>query len=141
MEAAKLSKSVTKTYSNDADAEFTFQKIELGDKIVLNVYINGIIDTTFDIPISSRAAINSSTFSLESSEEGLGVEPVILVGDPNNLKIQIIAGQIGKLVLLLKEPKNLILSIASRWFGRGDETTDQDFEKLMFVLSGVKEVL
>lgn len=141
MEAPKISKSISKTYPSDAEAEFTFQKIELGDKIVLNVYHNGIIDTTFDIPISSRAAINSSTLSMQNNEDSLGVEPIILVGDPNNLKIQIIASQIGKLVLLLKTPKNLILSIASRWFGRGDETNDQDFEKLMFVLSGVKEII
>lgn len=121
--------------------EFTFHKIELSDKIILNVHTNGIIDTTFDIPISSKAAISSTTNSIDSSEEGLGVEPIILVGDSSNLKIQIIASQIGKLILLLANPKNLILSIGSRWFGKGDEVKDDDFEKLMFVLANIKEIL
>ncbi|ODV69842.1 hypothetical protein HYPBUDRAFT_3771 [Hyphopichia burtonii NRRL Y-1933] len=143
MDAAlpQFSKVLVKKYPQESDVEFTFHKIELSDKIILNVHTNGIIDTTFDIPISSKAAISSTTNSIDSSEEGLGVEPIILVGDSSNLKIQIIASQIGKLILLLANPKNLILSIGSRWFGKGDEVKDDDFEKLMFVLANIKEIL
>lgn len=139
--STQFSKSITRTYPNQSKTEFIFHKIEFSDKIILNIHTDGIIDTTFDIPISSKAAISNNIHSIENSEEGLGVEPIILVGDSNNLKIQIVAGQIGKLILLLKNPKNLILSIGSRWFGKGDETSEDDFEKLMFVLAAVKELI
>lgn len=125
-------KEVVALYGLD---ELRFQKIEFADKIILNVLVNDVIDTTFDIPLSTHAAI-----SLTRDEDALGIEPVVLVGDPHNLKLQVVAAQIGKIVQLT-EPRNVILSIGSRWFGRGDKTEQDDFEKLMFVGKHVKEVL
>ncbi|SGZ50288.1 CIC11C00000002430 [Sungouiella intermedia] len=114
-----------------------FQKIEFANKLILNVLTNDIMDTTLDIPLSTQATINDGL----SDEDSLGVEPVVLVGNPHNLKIQVVAGQIGKVVRQLKNPRNVILSLGSRWFGSGDSTEDGDFEKLMFVLGNIKKLL
>lgn len=105
--------------------------------MILNVLTNDIMDTTLDIPLSTQATINDGL----SDEDSLGVEPVVLVGNPHNLKIQVVAGQIGKVVRQLKNPRNVILSLGSRWFGSGDSTEDGDFEKLMFVLGNIKKLL
>lgn len=137
MNTSEVSKSLFKRY--DADHELLFHRLEWDDKIVLNIQINGLMDTTFDIPVSTRAAVNS--IHRIQSEEDLNIEPIILVGNHSNLKIQVVASQIGKLVLQLENPKNVILSIGSRWFGKGDESNPDDFDKLVFVLAGVKEVL
>lgn len=136
---ATFSKVHNAKYGDDDETEFFFQKIELGNKIVLNVQINGAMDTTFDIPMSSRQAITLN--NTLGNEEDTGVEPIILVGDYQNLKIQVVASQIGKLVLQSQNPKNVILSIGSKWFGKGDTTNDDDFDKLMFILGNVKSLL
>lgn len=137
MSTSEFSKLLSKRY--DAEHELLFHRLEWDDKIVLNIQVNGLMDTTFDIPVSTKAAVNS-IHRIESEDE-LNIEPVILVGNHQNLKIQVVAAQIGKLVFQLENPKNVILSIGSRWFGKGDESAPDDFEKLVFVLAGVKEVL
>lgn len=115
----------------------SFQAIFFADKIIVNVVIDGAADATFDLPLSTHSAI-STALQLEDS---LPVEPVVLVGDPQNIKMQVIAAQIGKVVLHLKHPRNVILSIGTRWFGRGDSTNEDDFEKVAFVLENVKSLL
>lgn len=117
-------------------AQFTFHSVQFEDKLVLNILIDGIMDTSFDLPLLTPKAID---FLSLSNDESLGVEPIVLVGDPNNLKIQVVAAQIGKVVYLMGNRKNVILTLGSRWFGR--DTADGDFEKLMFVVSKVKELL
>lgn len=136
----EFSKSIEVSYPGDnEETEFVFHKIEFQDKIILNVQINGVMDSTFDIPISSSSSIN--VYSRIKNGETSGVEPVILIGDHNNLKIQVVASQIGELVLASANPKNLLLSIGSKWFGKGDEADDKDFDRLMFVLDNVKKIL
>lgn len=117
---------------------FNFQKIEFADKIIVNVLIDGVMDTTFDIPLSTHSAINRST---QLEEIDLSVEPIVLVGNPHNIKLQVIASQIGKVVQQLRNPRNVILAMGSRYFGKGDETADGDFEKLMFVLEQIKALM
>lgn len=117
--------------------ELRFQKIEFANKIVLNILTNHIMDTTFDLPLSTQATINPEI----GDEDSLGVEPIVLVGNPHNLKIQVVASQIAKVVAMLENPRNVILSIGSRWFGAADQTDDGDFDKMMFVLSNVKQLL
>lgn len=107
------------------------------DKYILNVLVDDVMDTTLDLPISSHGAINQQLHN----EEDLAIEPQLLVGDPANLKIQIVAAQIGKVIMTLAYPKNTVLTIGSRWFGSGTETREGDFEKLMVVLEAVKGVL
>lgn len=124
----------------DQDVDFFFHKIELADRIILNIQINGVMDTTFDIPISSRTTINQAISGTMNIEDA-GVEPRLLVGNHANFKILIVASQIGKLIALGQTPKDTILSIGSKWFGRGDEVGDDDFDKLMFVLGNVKKIL
>lgn len=126
--------SISATYGAD---EFEFHKISYSDKLVLNIMVNGAMDTSFDLPLLTLSTINRSI----QQEDSLGPEPVVLMGDPNNLKLQVIASQIGKVVSQLRDPRNVILSMGSRWFGKADETSDGDFEKLMFVLQHVKSLL
>lgn len=126
--------SISATYGAD---EFEFHKISYSDKLVLNLMVNGAMDTSFDLPLLTLSTINRSI----QQEDSLGPEPVVLMGDPNNLKLQVIASQIGKVVSQLRDPRNVILSMGSRWFGKADETSDGDFEKLMFVLQHVKSLL
>lgn len=126
--------SISATYGAD---EFEFHKISYSDKLVLNIMVNGAMDTSFDLPLLTLSTINRSI----QQEDSLGPEPVVLMGDPNNLKLQVIASQIGKVVSQLRDPRNVILSMGSRWFGKTDETSDGDFEKLMFVLQHVKSLL
>lgn len=94
------------------------------------------MDTSFDLPLSTLKVIDSQVLA---SDESLGIEPVVLVGDPHNLKLQVVAGQIGKVVYLMGNRKNVILTMGSRWFGK--DPTDGDFDKLMFVLGKIKELL
>lgn len=134
MELPKFTLEITESFQNST---LRFQKVEFENKIILNVLTDDVIDTTFDIPLSTQKSINLSL----QSEDLLGVEPVVLVGDPHNLKLQVIAGQIGKLVQNSQNPRNVILSLGSRWFGKKDQTNDGDFEKLMFVLENIKKLL
>lgn len=113
-----------------------FQKIPFADKLIVNIAVNDVMDTTFDLPLSTANSISINTFDDETL---LGVEPVVLLGDPHNLKLQVIAAQIGKVIHQLSDRKNVILTIGSKWFGK--EQQDGDFEKLMFVLEHVKKLL
>lgn len=128
------SQTITATFGAD---NFEFHRITFTDKVILNVMVNGAMDTSFDIPLLTLSTINRSL----DQEDSLGPEPVVLMGDPNNLKLQVIASQIGKVAAQLKEPRNVILSIASRWFGNPDETNYGDFDKLVFVLQQIKSLL
>lgn len=140
-----FTKSLAVTHSGQ---EFFFHLIQFQDKQILNISINGILDTTFKIPISTKTLINyESMMDLaeddnegESSREELPPEPQMIIGDYSNMKISIVASQIGKLTSL-HSPRELILSIASKWFGKGDEVCDDDFEKLTFILENVKRLL
>lgn len=132
MQAEQFAREVEAAYQ---DASFSFHCVSFADKVILNVVINGVADTSFDIPLSTHSTINTAL----RDEEALGVEPVVLVGDPNNIKLLVVASQIGKVVAQLANPRNVILTIGLRWFGR--EAVKGDFERLMFVLENVKKVL
>lgn len=134
-----FSKSFTTKFPNDPNTEFFFHKIELADKQIISIHTNGIIDTTFEIPMSTKATINYAS-SMELDGETVGTpEPVLLVGDHANMKIQVVASQIAKLIAL-QHPKSTVLSIGSKWFGRGDEVEENDFEKCLFVIENVKKL-
>ncbi|GBL47788.1 hypothetical protein FDK38_001858 [Candidozyma auris] len=117
-------------------AQFAFYAVLFDDKLVLNILIDGVMDTSFDLPLSTSKVIDSQVLA---SDESLGIEPVVLVGDPHNLKLQVVAGQIGKVVYSMGNRKNVILTMGSRWFGK--DPKDGDFDKLMFVLGKIKELL
>ena len=129
-----FSKSLLVTHENDG-TEFLFHKIELDDKIIFNIHVNGVIDTTIDLPIGSKQVISNALGSTTDSE---GVEPIILVGNHANMKIQIIATQLSKLFIKYSS-KSVILSIGSRWFGQ--ELQPNDFDNLMWVSEQVNKVL
>ncbi|GEQ72088.1 hypothetical protein JCM33374_g5774 [Metschnikowia sp. JCM 33374] len=134
IESVGQTKSISTNYGSD---KFDFHKVSFTDKLILNIMVNDVMDTTFDIPLLTSSTINRSL----QREDSLGPEPIVLMGNPNNLKLQVIAGQIGKVVSQSRDPRNVILSMGSRWFGKADETNDGDFEKLMFVLQHIKSLL
>lgn len=107
---------------------------ELEDKMILHIQIDGAMDSTFDILISTGN--NIMLASGYSSEDTL-IEPKLIVGNHANFKIQIVAGQIAKYIMQAKNPKDTILTIGSKWFGKGDEAQPEDFDKLMFVLENL----
>ncbi|CAI5757197.1 unnamed protein product [Candida verbasci] len=132
-----FSKSIIKKY--DDNTEFFFHKLEFLDKIILNIAINGVQDTTFEIPMTTKTTINYMS-AIEQDFEDQSPEPRLIIGNHDNLKIHIVASQIGKLILQ-SNPKDLIISIGSKWFGKGDDIESDDFDKLMFVLANVKTLL
>ncbi|RLV94769.1 hypothetical protein JA1_001614 [Spathaspora sp. JA1] len=132
-----FSKSLT--LHNDK-TEFFFHKLSLADRQIINVQIDGIMDTTFDIPMTTQASINYAS-SMEIDGDTIGVpDPVLLIGDHANMKISIVASQVAKLIAL-QCPKHTCLSIGSKWFGNGNEVEEGDFEKLMFIVENIKKVL
>lgn len=125
-------KTIALQYGSD---DIKIHKIEIDNCIIVNVLINGVCDTTFELPLSSPQTINI----LSHIEDDDIIEPRLIVGDASNIKIQLIAGQIGKIMLKsLDEPKAIILSIGLRWFGR--DITDNDFQQLMFILEGIAKL-
>lgn len=121
--------------------EFFFHKLNAGDKIILNVHINSIIDSTYSVERSARSTVDAARYT-EWDEEvpDALIEPKLIIGNHANMKVSIVAAEIGKLVTLITQ-QDLILSIGSRWFGKPDEVLEDDFEKLMFILENVKKVL
>lgn len=142
MENQPFNKAISRVYPKSSD-EVVVLATNLDDKLILNVQINGIMDTTFDIPISTgvKVRLTLSGGSQHLAGEDVGIEPVVLIGEVNNIKLDIVASQIGKLMLTQQNPKNIILTIGSRWFGKGDTHEEDDFEKLMFILESVKSVI
>ncbi|CAK9436795.1 uncharacterized protein LODBEIA_P13170 [Lodderomyces beijingensis] len=154
--ATTFSKSLAAVYPPDSsdsadETQFHFHLVEFQDKFVLNISINGILDSTFKLPVSTKRAINYEAMmdlyganepAMDESDSTASTtaEPQLLIGDYANMKISIIAGQICKLISQQK-PKETILSIGSRWFGKGDEVGPDDFAKLMFVIENVKTLL
>ncbi|CAN3359378.1 hypothetical protein DICA3_D03510 [Diutina catenulata] len=111
---------------------FKFQKFEAADKVIFNLYIDGGMDSTFFVPITAKSvlALDSGLYDEAS------VDPQLLIGDHSNLKAQIVAGEIAKMVIkILRKP--VVVSFGSKWFGR--DITSNDFEKLMWTLSEVRK--
>lgn len=116
-------------------ALFRFYKVDFVDKLVVGIVVDGVMDALFDLPLSTLKVIDEGVMK----EDSLGVEPVVLVGDPQNLKLQVVAGQIGKVIYSLGNRKNVILSMGLRWWGR--DTEEGDFDKLVFVLEKVRALV
>lgn len=133
MQSATPGSLAVEICASRGDDALRLQKISFADKYIVNVIVNDVVDSTFDIPLATLAQVNR----VLQHEESLPVEPVVLVGDPNNLKAQVMVGQLGKVILQLGAPKNTILSINSRWLGPA-EATDGDLEKLLFLLLQMK---
>ncbi len=143
-----FSKSFRSTYSNDTNNEFYFHIINYSNQQIINISINGLLDTTFELPVSTKSTINYIS-SMEIQNDGYDEEddrerevipePVLLIGDHANMKLLIVASQISK-IISVTSPKPTILSIGSKWFGKGDEVHDDDFDRLMFILENVKKL-
>lgn len=135
-----FSKALSIKYPGEENVEFFFHKIEFEDKMIINIQIDGSMDMTFDIADTFRTS--NPSFLRSSNEDGEHeIEPRILLGNHKNIKLQIVASQIGKLALNSSRPKSIILSIGSRWFGDGESVEKQDFDKLLFILDNVKDLL
>lgn len=139
MEDILFSKVARTEYPGEGGGRFEIQKVEFENRIILNVAIDGAMNFTFDIPLSNR--VGQPLVRADSANDP-GVEPVLLLGDLKNIKMQVVATQIGKMVLYNGgKPKNVILTIGSRWFGDGNSTGTEDFNKLMFVLNNIKALV
>ena len=88
------------------------------------------MDTTFELPVSTKSAITYASaleipmdqfddeHEQEIREREVIPEPILLIGDHSNMKLLIVA----KFKLISNNcPKPTILSIGSKWFGKGDE--------------------
>ncbi|CAH2352387.1 proteasome chaperone 3 [[Candida] railenensis] len=144
MENEPFSKTVSRSYPK-SDDEIVVSATNLEDKLILNIQINGSMDTTFDIPISTsvkvRQTLGGGSQLINNNEDDAGIQPIVLIGEVNNIKLDIVATQIGKLMLTKQEPKNVILTLGSKWFGKSDVHEEDDFDKLMFILESVKSVI
>ena len=159
-----LSKSFTVNLGSTANKEkeekkeeekvsFHFHLLEFANKVIINISIDGILDSSFRAPVPTRKVMNyESRIDLDDDDEekkkndgSMGFvdtsgELELIVGNYSNMKISIVAAQVAKLVQTRK-PKETIVTIGSRWFGNGEEVEDSDFERLMFVLENVKKLL
>ena len=110
---------------------FQFQHVEAADQVIYNLYIDGGMDSTFTVAVPA-----SFTMAMHQMlPDQLQVDPVLVVGDHSNLKVQIIAAEVAKMVIIHKQ-KPVVLSLGSKWFGR--DLADGDFDRLMWVLGQVK---
>ena len=100
-----FSKSFETTYPNDTSSssstnEFFFHIINYSDKQILNISINGLMDTTFELPVSTKSAITYASaleipmdqFEDEHEQEEVRErevipEPILLIGDHSNMKL------------------------------------------------------
>lgn len=143
-----FSKSFISSYQNDTNNEFFFHIINYSNQQIINISINGLLDTTFELPVSTKSTINyissmeiqTDGYDDDGREREVIPEPVLLIGDHANMKLLIIASQVSK-IISVTSPKPTILSIGSKWFGKGDEVRDDDFDRLMFILENVKKLL
>lgn len=114
-----------------------FQRLSFPNKLVLNILINDVMDTTFDIAMPTTSALSQNL----QDEMALATDPVLIIGDALNTKLKVFASQIGKVILQLPHPQDVILTMGSRWFGKGGEVQDGDFDKLVFILEQVKKLI
>lgn len=144
MENEPFNKTISRVYPK-SDDEIVVLATNLEDKLILNIQINGTMDTTFDIPISTsvkvRQTLGGGSQLINNHEDDAGIQPIVLIGEVNNIKLDIVATQIGKLMLTKQDPKNVILTLGSKWFGKSDVHEEDDFDKLMFILESVKSVI
>ncbi|KAI3402451.1 hypothetical protein KGF56_004748 [Candida oxycetoniae] len=144
----QFDKTQTATFPNSkSNEQFFFHLLEFQNKLVLNISVDGVLDTTFKLPISTKRTINyESMMDLNENDDSIEneydfqIEPQLLIGDHANMKIAIIAGQVAKLISTQK-PKETILSIGTRWLGKGDQVEENDLAKLTFILENVKKLL
>ena len=124
--------SHTAQYPNGPTIDYILTELE--DKVILHIRIDSTMDSTFEIPVSTSDTMRLASGTL--GEDTL-IEPKLIIGNHANFKIQIVTGQIAKLMLQSSNPKDTFLSIGSRWFGKGDEAESDDFDKLMFVVENL----
>lgn len=118
-----------------------FQRIDFGEALVVNVAVNGVLDTTFEaVP---KPAPPTYPDSYGSDDIGsTGPEPKLLVGNHANLKVQVVASEIAKLLGTLPSclcKEKVVFSMGLKWLGT--EPNNDDFNKVMFLLENLKLVL
>lgn len=135
----------------DEKTSVTFHRLLFGDSIVVNVAVNGIIDSTFQVkprPLRNSSNVFGENFNANDDIENddqvhivSHLEPVLLVGNHGNLKIQVVASEIAKLFCTIPaclEKDKVIFSIGLAWFGKDPDS--RDFERVMFVLENLKKL-
>lgn len=131
-----FSSYIRRKFISNVDLEFFFHLIQFKDTTILNIHCNGVIDTTFEIPLLDFN--QSLNFSMLTNNDCENIEPLLIMGDTKNIKSFVIASQIGKLFKSFGQTNPIILSIGLKWFN--DDKTVDDFEKVLFLLNSVKDL-
>lgn len=136
---ASFCKSITALY-DDAHS-ILFQRIDFGEALVVNVAVNGVLDTTFEAVPRPAAPACLDSYGLDDITT-TGPEPKLLVGNHANLKVQVVASEIAKLFGTLPSclcKEKVVYSLGLKWLGT--EPDNDDFNKIMFLLENLKLVL
>lgn len=106
----------------------TCTMIEFIDKLIINLSLDGETDISYDIQIPEmndlKKPLRRYDFDVDGEEVNeedddisSTVTPTVLIGAGDNLKMQVLASQIGNVMSRLVT-KNIILNISGKLFGR-----------------------
>ncbi|ODV62787.1 Irc25p ASCRUDRAFT_74258 [Ascoidea rubescens DSM 1968] len=156
----------TKSKVIDQSNELKVQLNLFSNKIIIIVSYNGEIDSAYHLKIPNSASISSyssldydylrndnndgSSDDLDALNEdfnyiSINTMPVCLMGDPTNLKLQILSTQVLKLMISLNknESRNIIIQLSSKIFKGSyknkNDVTEMDFDVLYQVLDLFKQ--
>ncbi|GME81595.1 unnamed protein product [Ambrosiozyma monospora] len=133
--------------------ELTCSIIEFANKFLINVSKNGEIDTSFDVQLPTEQRrmnhYNYDEYDVEDDDAdgsnmkdiNEGVMANVLIGNNANMKNQVLATQVGKLVNQFNPQKknSLILNVSGKIFAKSENATNDDFTRLNFVLELIKD--
>ncbi|ODV82522.1 hypothetical protein CANARDRAFT_126621 [[Candida] arabinofermentans NRRL YB-2248] len=144
-------KQITQLYNDDISKfELTCSILKLNNKLIINLYKNGQIDICYDLQLNK---INKSQIiyndyddddnDTEYDDLTSNLIPIVLIGNSNNMKTQVLASQIGKLINeknISNYNDNIILHSSGQFFNNDDnddnnDNNDDDFNKLQFIIS------
>ena len=106
--------------------------LDFQDKIIINLSLDGETDISYDIQIPQQNEFKrpyqiddlNNEVDNELDNDDISststIVPIVLIGAGNNIKTQVLASQIGK-VMSEESNKNIILNISGRIFGNKDD--------------------
>lgn len=110
---------------NEEEHMLTCTILEFLDKILINVSMDGETDISYDIQIPEMNDLKKPVRRYDDDDEeeednrltSSTIIPTVLIGAGNNMKIQVLASQIGHEMSQFST-KNIILNISGKIFGR-----------------------
>ncbi|GMG56448.1 unnamed protein product [Ambrosiozyma monospora] len=144
-------KQLSRSFKDEAqkdEFELTCSILEFANKFLINVSKNGEIDMSFDVQLPTeqkrmnRYSYEDDDFDGSNMKDiNEGVMANVLIGNNANLKNQVLATQVGKLVNQFNPQKknSLILNVSGKIFAKSENATNDDFTRLNFVLELIKD--